>query len=93
MEKVARKNQGDLISDTAAAVNAVQIEILRRAGVHGRITLAFSMSKAVCALSRRAIARAHPGISDDELNVRFAAAHYGPKLAEALRLDLAARRA
>ena len=83
---------GDPISDTPEAVAALQIEILRRAGAGVRIALAFSMSRMVCGLSRRAILRAHPGISDDDLSVRFVAAHYGSDLAEGLRSHFATRR-
>jgi len=80
------------LSDTSAEAAALQLEVLRRAGAHGRAALALSLSRTVCALSRRAIARANPGISDDELLVRFVAAHYGAELAESLRADLVGRR-
>jgi hypothetical protein len=93
MERLARTGRGDPVSDTPDEVAAVQIEVLRRAGVHGRVALAFSMSRTVCALSRRAIERAHPGISDDDMAVAFVSAHYGAELAESLRAELTARRA
>ena len=83
----------DPVSDTSAEAAAVQIEVLRRAGAHGRAALALSLSRTVCALSRRAIARANPGISDDDLLVRFVAAHYGVELADSVRADLVGRRA
>ena len=92
MESTARPGTGDSVSDTSAEAAAVQLEVLRRAGPHGRAALALAMSRTVCALARRAIARTHPGISDDDLTVRFVAAHYGPVLAESLRADLARRR-
>jgi len=92
MEIAGTGRLGDPISDTPAAVAAIQIDILRRAGAGARIALAFSMSRMVCGLSRRAILRAHPGISDDDLAVRFVAAHYGSGLADGLRSHLATRR-
>ncbi len=92
MEAPGSWHPRDGASDTSAEAAAVQLEALRRAGSHGRAALALAMSKTVCALSRRAIARAHPGISDDELIVEFVAAHYGQALAESLRADLASRR-
>ncbi len=92
MEPVGRKRREDIVSDTPDEVAAIQIGILRRRGVNGRAALAFFMSRTVCALSRRAIQRAHPGISDDDLTVAFVAAHYGPELAERVDADLAARR-
>jgi hypothetical protein len=50
------------------------------------------MSRMVCALSRRAILAASPGLSDEELAARFIEAHYGREIGAAVRADLARRR-
>ncbi len=85
--------RSDRPSDTTPEAAAAQIEALRRLGPGGRAALALSWSRTICSLSKRAIAQVHPGISDDELTVRFVAAHYGEELAKAVRADLASRRA
>jgi hypothetical protein len=41
-----------------------------------------SLSALVIGLSRRAIARANPGLSPQELDVKFVELHYGKPLAE-----------
>lgn len=86
---------GDLrtgLSDTDPEAARVQLDLLRRAPIHGRLRLAFSLSRTVIDLSRGGLARRHPGDSPEEIGLRFAAFHYGPELAEELRRHLGARR-
>ena len=80
------------LSDTSPEAEAVQISLLREAGPSRRAATALAMSRIVCALSRRAILRANPGLSDEELTARFVEAHYGAKLGAAVRAELARRR-
>lgn len=79
------------LSDTRPEAEAIQMELLRRASPARRLSLAFSLSESVCALSRRAIRRANPGLSDDEVGLRFLSLHFGEELAQAVRGELMRR--
>ncbi|MGH2353964.1 MAG: hypothetical protein ACRDI2_04950 [Chloroflexota bacterium] len=79
-------------SDTHPDAEQVQIRLLRDATPQRRLHLAFSLSKMTRQLAWRAIQRANPDASEDELAVKFAAVCYGESLAERLRLDLRARK-
>ncbi len=78
--------------DTHPEVERVQIELLRKAGVARRFSLARSLSQTVIQLSRRAIRESHPDASEEELALIFVELNYGKELAERLRADLARRR-
>jgi hypothetical protein len=80
------------LTDTDPEAARVQLDLLRRAPVGARLRLAFSLSRTVIDLSRRGLARRHPGDSPEEVALRFAAVHYGPGLAEELRCHLRSRR-
>lgn len=80
------------LSDTSSEAEEVQVSLLRAAGASRRAATALAMSRVVCALSRRAIQAASPGLSDDELAARFIEVHYGPEIGAAVRADLARRR-
>lgn len=82
----------DPLSDTSPEAEAVQVSLLRAAGASRRAATALAMSRMVCALSRRAILAASPGLSDEELAARFIEAHYGREIGAAVRADLARRR-
>ena len=47
-----------------------------------------SLSQTTIQLSRRAISRANPGLSEQELNLIFVAYHYGDELANRLRAHM-----
>lgn len=72
--------------DTAAQAEKVQIELIRKASVSRRISKVRSLSQTVMYLSRRAIQRANPFLSEREADLAFVANHYGQNLAERLRL-------
>ena len=74
--------------DTAPEAEKVQIELIRQSSVAGRISKVRSLSQTVTYLSRRAIKRANPFLSERELDIAFVANHYGEELAERLRLYL-----
>ena len=78
--------------DTCPQAERVQIELLRNASVARRAAIAFSLTQTVVELARQAIRRRHPGLSEQEVMLRFVALHYGPDLAEKLRADLDRRR-
>jgi hypothetical protein len=78
-------------TDTDTEAERVQIELLRRASCARRTSLAFSLSRTVIQLARRAIRRAHPGASQAELGLLFVSVHYGDDLARAMRSRLAQR--
>lgn len=73
-------------SDTSAAATEEQIRRLQAMSNSQRGALALRLSDRVIALSRRAIARAHPEWSDWEVKVEWARLHYGDELAAKLEL-------
>ncbi len=79
------------LSDTSSDAYEVQLSLLREAGTSRRAATALALSRTVCALSRRAILAANPGLSDEELTVRFVEAHYGAELGAAVCAELARR--
>ena len=72
--------------DTAPQVEKVQIELIRKSSVFKRLSKVWSLSQTTRYLSRRAIQRANPFLSEREVDLAFVANHYGEKLAERLRL-------
>ena len=75
-------------SDTSREVEKVQIELNRAASVAGRISLVRSLSQTAMYLSRRAVRRANPSLTEREVDLIFVANHYGQNLAERLRVYL-----
>jgi len=72
--------------DTAPQAEKVQIQLLRQASVSKRVSKVRSLAKTAIYLSRRAIQRANPSLSEREVDLAFVANHYGDKIAEGLRL-------
>jgi hypothetical protein len=58
-------------ADTSNAAHAAQLDVWRRIGPLGRLSLAAAMSDDVAEIFRLGIARRHPGYSEQE--VRFTA--------------------
>ncbi len=77
--------------DTSPEAERIQIELLRKASVARRISIVRSLSQTVMFLSRRAIKRANPSMSEQELDIMFVKYHYGQELAEKLRIYLKQR--
>ncbi len=69
----------------------MQIDLIRAAPVSRRLHMAWSLSATVIGMARRALARAQPHASKQELDLRFVELHYGPDLAAALRAELIRR--
>ena len=72
--------------DTSPQAERVQIELIRQASVSERISRVRSLSQTVMFLSRRAIQRANPSLSEQEVDLAFVSNHYGEKLAKRLRV-------
>lgn len=75
-------------SDTDPRVEKVLVDLLRKANPRKRLARIGALSATVRNLSRRAIARANPSLSQRELDVLFVEYHYGPELARKFRLYL-----
>ncbi len=78
--------------DTAPQAERVQIELIRESSVSRRISIVRSLSQTVMFLSRRAIQRANPSLSEREVDLAFVELHYGKDLAERLRLYMECER-
>ena len=78
--------------DTRPDPQHLQVGLLRNAGVARRVGLVRSLSSTVICLSRRAIRRRHPDLSEDEVSLEFVAIHYGRDLADGLSACLQRRR-
>lgn len=72
-------------ADTNPKVEKFQISLIRQASIAKRIARMRSLSQTVVQLSRRAIMRANPDLSEQELNLIFVSYHYGTELADRLR--------
>ncbi len=70
--------------DTHPEAERVQIALIRKAGIARRIGIARSLSETAIKLSRRAISRANPQLSEQELNLVIVAHNYGRDIADRL---------
>jgi len=80
------------LDDTDPEAERVHLRLLRAASPSRRLQLALSLSRTVMSLSRGGLARSQPGVSPEEIALRFVALNYGPQLADDVRGYLAARR-
>lgn len=80
-----------MLTDTTAEAEQVQLQLFRRASMAERLGLALALSTTAIQLSRRAIARANPRASDQQLDLIFIELHYGPRLAHGVRERLQQR--
>jgi hypothetical protein len=78
-------------SDTPPQVEAVHLDLLRRAGTARRIKLTLSLSRSAIRSSRRAVARRHPELDAQGVLLRWAELHYGKELTNRVRHYLASR--
>jgi hypothetical protein len=72
-------------SDTHPDAEAVQLELLRHASVAQRACMMRGLTRMAVASSRRAIAKARPGLSQQELDLVFVELNYGQDLADRVR--------
>jgi len=71
-------------SDTHPKIEEIQISLIRQSGIAERISRLRSLSQTVIQLSRRAVLRVNPELSEQELKCKFVAYHYGDDLANRL---------
>ncbi|MCB0212361.1 MAG: hypothetical protein KDJ52_23670 [Anaerolineae bacterium] len=74
--------------DTRPSAEAIQLELVRSATVAKRLSIMRSLSQTTIQLSRRAIQRANPTLSERDIDLIFVTYHYGAELAERLRYYL-----
>lgn len=75
-------------ADTSIEADRVQVALMRAVPVARRLHVALGLSATVIGAARRALARARPGSSRRELDLRFVELHYGADAAAGLRADL-----
>ena len=73
------------ISDTHPDAERVQIELLRKMTPERRAALASELRNRTYWNARRAIAEAHPELSDQDQKLLFIEVHYGADLARRVR--------
>jgi len=71
--------------DTDPQMEKVLIELIRKSSTAERISRVRSLSQTTMYLSRRAIQRANPDMSEWDVKLAFVEHHYGKTLAEQLR--------
>ncbi len=72
--------------DTSLQAEKVQIELIRKSSISERVWKVRSLSQTAMYLSRKAIQRTKPFLSEREVDLAFVANHYGEDLAKRLRL-------
>jgi hypothetical protein len=77
-----------LSRDTHPKAEKVLIGLIRKASVAKRISRMHSLTRTMLRLSKRAIAKANPGLSEQELKMLFVKIHYGDELANRLHTYL-----
>jgi len=80
-----------LLSDTHPEAEQVQIELLRKLSVAERFSKVRALTARTLGLSKRAIARANPDFSPEEVKLKLIELHYGADLAQRVREYLANR--
>lgn len=68
-----------------AGTEQVFLRLMREMDFQKRFDLVNSLSRTARDLSRRAVARAHPGMSERNVDLLFVEYHYGVELADKLR--------
>ncbi|HLG31754.1 MAG TPA: hypothetical protein VI362_01845 [Ignavibacteriaceae bacterium] len=79
-------------TDTNPQVERVLISLLRKLNTTQKLDQVQSFSSSILKLSKRAISRANPDLSEDEKNLLFIKYHYGKELADKLRKYLDQRK-
>ena len=76
------------INDTSPDAEKVQIELLRKLTPGQKASKTFALSHDVIQLSKRAIRRQNPGLSEFELKMLYLEHFYGPGIAHKVREHL-----
>jgi hypothetical protein len=77
--------------DTSAHAERVQIRLLREAGPTRRFEMARALTTTAVELSRAALRKRHPALSEREVELKFVELCYGQELAQRLRSYLEGR--
>ena len=77
------------LSDTDTKVEEIQIFLIRKSSVSDRISRLRSLSQTVIQLSRRAIKRANPGLSEKDPLQSEEAIRYAGEILEFVRAQMA----
>ncbi len=86
MKTLAEKIAGlSYYGDTPPEVENVQVDLLRKVGAGKRFTITMSLSQKMIALSKQALKKTNPGLSDHELKVLFITNCYGVDTAEKVK--------
>jgi hypothetical protein len=72
-------------TDTNPEVERVLISLIRKLTMEEKLNRTLNFSSSIINLSKRAIARANPDLSEDEKKLLFVEYHYGIELADKLR--------
>jgi hypothetical protein len=86
---IQRSTFRTISSDTRPKMREFQILLLRNSAVARRLAKVRSLSQTTIQLSRRAIARSNPELTDDELKCRTVEYFYGKSLARKFQEYLA----
>ncbi len=73
-------------SDTPQKIRDLQFDLLRKAGIAGRLKLTLLLSEAAISFSRQGLKRRHPGLAPNELDLLFVDYCYGASLAKMCRI-------
>jgi hypothetical protein len=74
-----------VLSDTSPEAEEVQLALLRKLTPAQRAAKTFSLSHQVVTLSKRAIQRQNPGLSEFEIKILYLHYFYGPGIAQKVR--------
>lgn len=86
MKTLAEKIAGlSYYHDTHPEAENVQINLLRKAGPGKRFFITLSLSQEMIALSKQALKKANPGLSDKELKILFIKNCYGTSIADKVK--------
>ena len=80
------------LTDTNPEVERVLVSLLRKLNMTLKLEQVQSFSSSILKLSKRAISRANPDLTEDEKNILFVEYHYGVELANRLRKYLDQRK-
>lgn len=80
-----------LFSDTSLAAERAYLELIRARGGVTQVTMARAMSAATIERSRRALMRARPDATPQEIDLWFVELNYGKTLRDKLAAHLSAR--
>ena len=68
--------------DTNPKMEELMISLIRNTSIAHKISKVSSLSQTVMYLSRRAITRANPDLSDKEIKTKYISYYYGDKLSK-----------